>query len=102
MVVLTLMVSITDHKIGIHNKFKKTKGDFIGLMSINNDSPTYLSKAKAYLKRYESFDSGNGKKFEEGKLKLEDLYAYAKSNGKLKLKSGKQELIENILFNYIK
>ena len=53
-------------------------------------------------KRYESFDSGNGKKFEEGKLKLEDLYAFAKSNGKLKLKSGKQELIENILFNYIK
>ena len=53
-------------------------------------------------KRYESFDSGNGKKFEEGKLKLEDLYVFAKSNGKLKLKSGKQELIENILFNYIK
>jgi xylose isomerase len=53
-------------------------------------------------KRYESFDSGNGKKFEDGKLKLEDLYAFAKSNGKLILKSGKQELIENILFNYIK
>ena len=53
-------------------------------------------------KRYESFDSGDGKKFEEGKLKLEDLYDLAKANGKLKLKSGKQELIENILFNYIK
>ena len=53
-------------------------------------------------KRYESFDSGDGKKFEDGKLKLEDLYNLAKANGKLKLKSGKQELIENILFNYIK
>ena len=53
-------------------------------------------------KRYESFDSGNGKKFVDGKLKLEDLYKLAKSNGKLFLKSGKQELIENILFNYIK
>ena len=53
-------------------------------------------------KRYESFDSGDGKKFEDGKLKLEDLYDLAKANGKLKLKSGKQELIENILFNYIK
>jgi xylose isomerase len=53
-------------------------------------------------KRYESFDSGNGKKFVDGKLKLEDLYKLAKSNGKLSLKSGKQELIENILFNYIK
>ena len=53
-------------------------------------------------KRYESFDSGHGKNFEDGKLKLEDLYDIAKANGKLKLKSGKQELIENILFNYIK
>ena len=53
-------------------------------------------------KRYESFDSGDGKKFEDGKLKLEDLYDLTKANGKLKLKSGKQELIENILFNYIR
>ena len=53
-------------------------------------------------KRYASFDSGDGKKFEDGKLNLEDLYKIAKSNGKLTLKSGKQELIENILFNYIK
>ena len=53
-------------------------------------------------KRYQSFDSGNGKKFEEGKLNLQELYKLAKSNGKLALKSGKQELIENILFNYIK
>ena len=37
-------------------------------------------------KRYESFDSGNGKKFVDGKLKLEDLYKLAKSNGKLSLK----------------
>ncbi len=53
-------------------------------------------------KRYKSFDSGDGKKFEEGKLSLDDLYKLAKFNGKLDLKSGKQELIENILFNYIK
>ena len=52
--------------------------------------------------RYESFDSGNGKKFEEGKLNLEDLYSFAKLNGNLSLKSGKQEMIENILFNYIR
>jgi len=63
-----------------------------------NDSPLpHMLK-----KRYESFDSGNGKRFEKGELKLEDLYSYAKTNGNLKLKSGKQELIENILFNYIK
>jgi xylose isomerase len=52
--------------------------------------------------RYKSFDSGKGKSFEDGKLVLEDLYKLAKGNGKLKLTSAKQELIENILFNYIK
>ena len=53
-------------------------------------------------KRYESFDSGNGKKFENGKLNLEDLYCLAMKNGEINPKSGKQELFENILFNYIK
>ena len=53
-------------------------------------------------KRYESFDSGDGKKFEDGKLNLDDLYKFAKNNGELTLRSGKQELIENIIFNYIK
>ena len=52
--------------------------------------------------RYKSFDKGKGKSFEDGKLVLEDLYELAKENGKLKLTSAKQELIENILFNYIK
>ncbi len=50
-------VSITDHKIGIHNQFNNLRGDFIGLVSINNDNPTTLSRAKAYLKHYESFEA---------------------------------------------
>ena len=53
-------------------------------------------------KRYESFDSGDGKKFENGNLNLEDLYCLAMKNGEINPKSGKQELFENILFNYIK
>ncbi|PCJ98239.1 MAG: xylose isomerase [Flavobacteriaceae bacterium] len=52
-------------------------------------------------KRYSSFDSGKGKDFEDGKLGLEDLYAIAKSNGELNLQSGKQELFENIINQYI-
>ncbi len=53
-------------------------------------------------KRYESFDSGKGKEFEKGKLKLEDLYSLALKNGPMSKTSGKQELLENILFNYIR
>ena len=58
-----------------------------------------------YLKlrkdRYSSFDTGKGKDFEEGKLSLEDLRAYAIENGDPKTTSGKQEYIENLINRYI-
>jgi xylose isomerase len=52
-------------------------------------------------KRYQSFDSGKGKDYELGKLDLIDLYEIAKSNGELELQSGKQELFENIVNQYL-
>lgn len=48
-------------------------------------------------RRYASFDSGKGREFEQGKLTLEDLAAYADSRGEPQYTSGKQELYENIL-----
>ena len=51
--------------------------------------------------RYSSFNSGKGKDFEAGKLSLKDLYEIASENGELKLQSGKQELFENIINQYI-
>ena len=51
--------------------------------------------------RYVSFDSGKGKEFEEGKLSLEDLRAYAIENGEPAVRSGKQEYLENIINRYI-
>ena len=50
--------------------------------------------------RYASFDGGEGKKFEEGAMTLEDLVAYAKANGEPKQTSGKQELYEAIVNMY--
>jgi xylose isomerase len=52
-------------------------------------------------KRYSSFDAGKGKDFEDGKLELTDLYNIAQENGELTLQSGKQELFENIINQYI-
>ncbi len=52
-------------------------------------------------KRYQSFDSAKGKDYELGKLDLNDLYEIAKSNGELELQSGKQELFENIINQYL-
>ena len=56
---------------------------------------------KLRTERYSSFDSGKGKDFENGKLSLQDLYKIAQENGELQLKSGKQELFENIINQYI-
>ncbi|MBW7893454.1 MAG: xylose isomerase, partial [Chitinophagaceae bacterium] len=51
--------------------------------------------------RYASFDSGKGKAFEEGRLKLEDLRNFAAENGEPVQTSGRQEWLENIINQYI-
>lgn len=56
---------------------------------------------KLLAERYSSFDSGKGKAFEQGKLDFNDLYKIAQVNGELELQSGKQELFENIINQYI-
>ncbi len=50
--------------------------------------------------RYASFDGGKGKEFEDGKLTLEDIVAYAKTQPEPKSTSGKQELYEAIIAMY--
>lgn len=50
--------------------------------------------------RYASFNSGEGKKFEDGALSLEDVVAYAKTQGEPVQTSGKQELYEAIINMY--
>ena len=65
---------------------------------------TILQKS-AYKKiradRYASFDSGKGNEFEQGKLSLEDLRAYAIENGEPAVISGKQEYLENLVNRFI-
>jgi xylose isomerase len=52
--------------------------------------------------RYASFDSGIGASFEKGKLSLEELSKLAGTQGEPKQISGKQELYEAIINQYIK
>lgn len=49
---------------------------------------------------YTSFDDGEGKKFKERKLSLEQVVDYAKMKGEPKITSWKQELYEAI-FDFI-
>ena len=51
--------------------------------------------------RYVSFDSGDGKRFEEGNLDFPALRDLAAANGEPQQISGKQELVENIINDYI-
>lgn len=52
-------VTIHDHKIGIHLKTDSLieKGEFVGLEAINNNNPSKLTRARAYLYQYEKFDA---------------------------------------------
>ena len=52
---------------------------------------------KMRAERYASFDAGEGKAFEDGKLTLEDLRTIALRDGEPKQISGKQELYEMIV-----
>jgi xylose isomerase len=58
----------------------------------------YLQMRK---QRYASFEAGKGLEFEQGKLKLEDLYKIAQEVGEPKQISGKQELYEQLINLYI-
>lgn len=50
--------------------------------------------------RYASFDAGEGKKFENGELSLEQVVDYAKTQPEPAVTSGKQELYEAIINMY--
>ena len=56
---------------------------------------------KLRKERYASFDSGMGKDFEKRKLTLVDLYNFAHKNQDIKSISGKQELYESIINQFI-
>ncbi len=51
--------------------------------------------------RYASYDSGTGAEFEAGNLSLEDLRDYAMKNGEPKQRSGKQELFECLINQFV-
>ncbi len=74
---------------------------FAKALLIANDILEKSDYRKLRKERYASFDSGNGKAFEEGKLKLEDLREIALKNGEPKQISGKQELYEALLNMYV-
>ncbi len=74
---------------------------FARALLVANDVLEKSAYTELRKRRYSSFDSGAGKDFEDGKSTLEDLYTFAKENQDIEQKSGKQELFENIINQYI-
>jgi xylose isomerase len=74
---------------------------FARAMVIADDILQNSAYKKMKKDRYASFDQGLGKDFEEGKLTLENLREFAIKNGEPKQMSGKQEMLENLINNYI-
>jgi xylose isomerase len=58
----------------------------------------YLKMKK---KRYESFDKGAGKEYEKGKMTIESLREIALKEGEPAVRSGKQELLEQLINIYL-
>lgn len=56
---------------------------------------------KAIKKRYAGWDKDLGKKIESGRMDFDKLEQYILKNGEPKRQSGRQELLENLLNDYI-
>jgi len=71
---------------GLKNAAKIIKGDKFG---------------RAIKARYKDWDTGIGQKIENRKVGFEELEAYTLRSGEPRIQSGRQELLENILNEYI-
>jgi len=56
---------------------------------------------KAIQKRYAGWGTAFGKKIEKRQIGFEELEQYTLKNGEPKVQSGQQELLENMLNEYI-
>jgi xylose isomerase len=74
---------------------------FARALLVTNDVLTKSPYKKMRAERYASFDSGKGANYEKGKLTLEDLRKIAIETGEPKQISGKQELFETFINDYI-
>lgn len=74
---------------------------FARSLLIANDILTDSDYPKMKADRYATFTNGKGKDYSGGKLSLKDLHSIAHTNGEPQQISGRQELFENIINQYI-
>ncbi len=74
---------------------------FARALLVAQDVLDHSDYKKLRAERYSSFDGGNGQSFENGDLSLEALAKLAHQIGEPTQRSGKQELFENIINQYL-
>lgn len=74
---------------------------FARALLVANEILDHSDYKRIRAERYASFNEENGRKFEEGKLSLNDLHEIAHKSFEPAIRSGKQELLENIINQYI-
>lgn len=74
---------------------------FARSLMIADDIMTHSDYSALRDKRYGTFKSDLGLKFEKGELSLVDMHAYTHKNGEPAQISGKQEMFENLINQYI-
>jgi xylose isomerase len=74
---------------------------FARALLVANELLTKSAYKNMRAERYASFNSGKGAEYEKGNLKLEDLRDLAATNGEPKQISGKQELYEGLINQYL-
>lgn len=75
---------------------------FARALLIADDILRHSGYSEMRAQRYRSFESGEGKQFEEGKMTLMDLYHSATTcNEEIRMESGRQERMEQLLNMYI-
>ena len=74
---------------------------FARAMIVANNILEHSNYKAMRAQRYSSFNTAQGRDFEAGNLALESLATIAHQNGEPELISGKQELFENIINQYL-
>ncbi len=74
---------------------------FARALLVANDVLKHSKYRVLRAERYSSFNTRNGKRFEKGTLSLEALAKLAIKQGEPQVRSGRQELFENIINQYI-
>jgi len=74
---------------------------FARSLMIADDIMTHSDYTALREKRYGTFNSDLGQKFEKGEFSLVDAHAYTHKNGEPAQISGKQEMFENLINQYI-